>query len=115
LNDEIIIDVKENIGIISGSNPRSVLIAAYRFLEEAGCRWVSPGEKGEILPFKDICDITVNVSEKASYRHRGICIEGTVSYENIRDMLDWMPKVGFNSYFIQFRGAYVFLKKMVYK
>ena len=27
-------------GVITGSNPRSVLIAAYRFLREVGCCWI---------------------------------------------------------------------------
>jgi len=66
---------------------------------------------GEFIPRKDISDIHVVLSEKASYRHRGICIEGADCYENIADMIDWMPKLGFNSYFIQFREAYIFFER----
>ena len=46
-HDEILIDVKNGIGIITGANERAVLIAAYRFLRELGCRWLYPGPDGE--------------------------------------------------------------------
>ena len=104
-DDAIAIDVAGGSGTISGSNPRSVLIAVYRFLKELGCAWIRPGEKGEYIPEKQIDSITVKVKEFPSYRHRGITIEGAVSYENVVDMIDWIPKVGMNSYFIQFPGV----------
>ena len=51
LDDAVEIEVAGCEGIITGPNPRSVLIAAYRFLREAGCRWIRPGEDGEkIIP-----------------------------------------------------------------
>ena len=36
--DRIFIDVKGSVGVISGSNERSVLMAVYRFMKELGCR-----------------------------------------------------------------------------
>ena len=53
----------------------------------------------------------VKVVETPSYRHRGVCIEGAVSYEHVRDMVDWLPKLGFNGYFIQFREAHTFFDR----
>ena len=51
LDDILYIDVDENAcGIIAGSNPRSVLLAAYRYLQELGCRWLLPGSDGEYIP-----------------------------------------------------------------
>ena len=50
LDDAIAIEVEGGSGIISGVNPRSVLLGVYRFLTEIGCRWVRPGLDGEILP-----------------------------------------------------------------
>lgn len=47
LDDAIYIDVRNSKGIITGSNPRSVLFAAYRFLEANGCRWIRPGRNGD--------------------------------------------------------------------
>ena len=107
-DDEIYIDIVEGKGIICGINPRSVLLAIYRFLTEAGCRWVRPGIDGESIPKKDISLFSIKLSERPAYRHRGVCIEGANSNENILDMIEWLPKMGLNAYFIQFREAYTF-------
>lgn len=110
-DDGIYIDVSSSKGIIAGTNPRSVLLGVYRFLREAGCRWVRPGDDGEIIPKRDLASVNIKVLERPSYRHRGICIEGAVSYDNVFDIIEWAPKVGFNSYFIQFREAYTFFDR----
>jgi hypothetical protein len=111
LDDGIHIQLAEGKGFVSGANERSVLIGCYRLLKEAGCRFIRPGQKGEYIPSRRILDFTCNIREKPSYRHRGICIEGAVSFENVSDMIDWLPKVGMNSYFIQFREAYTFFER----
>ncbi len=102
MDDAILIDVKQGSGILTGTNERSVLLAVYRFLKELGCAFVRPGADGERIPQKEIDSPTVYVREAASYRHRGVCIEGADSYDNIRDMIDFLPKVGLNEYFVQF-------------
>lgn len=109
-DDEIAVRVGPSGGYIAGSNPRSVLLAVYRYLTELGCRWVRPGKTGEYLPRVEP-GAKVEVRERASYRHRGICIEGAVSWEHVRDLVDWLPKVGFNAYFIQFREAQTFFQR----
>jgi hypothetical protein len=112
LDDAIYIEVADGAGIIAGSNPRGVLLAVYRYLTELGCRWVRPGPDGAFLPrVDDLRARTVRVAEAASYRHRGICIEGAVSFEHVRDLLDWAPKIGFNTYFTQFRESYTFFER----
>ena len=111
LDDAIAIEVIGGAGMIAGSNPRSVLLAAYRYLTELGCRWVRPGPNGEVVPQIDLAASAVRVVEAAAYRHRGICIEGAVSYEHVRDLLDWMPKHGLNAYFMQFREGYTFFER----
>ena len=102
LDDAYAIDVKAGAGVIRGSNPRSVLFGVYRFLKELGCAWVRPGADGEIIPRRSTDAACVQLREQASYRHRGICIEGSVSGEHVTNMIDWLPKVGCNSYFNQF-------------
>ena len=102
LDDAIGIEVKEGAGYITGTNDRSVLIAVYRFLKELGCVWLRPGKGGERIPARPVENPEVSVSEAASYRHRGVCIEGADTYENIADMIDYLPKAGMNEYFIQF-------------
>lgn len=100
-DDAIAISVKENVGFITGTNPRSVLIAAYRFLRELGCRWVRPGKEGERIPRKHIGNVCMEVCESASYRYRGVCIEGACLYENVFDLVEYLPKVSMNTYFLQ--------------
>lgn len=110
LDDAIHVSVQGGNGFVSGVNPRSVLFAAYRYLREQGCRWVRPGPDGEIVPaVDDLAD--VEVREAASNRHRGITIEGAVSFQHVRSVIDWAPKVGYNSYFIQFFEGYPFFQR----
>lgn len=109
--DTIFIDVKDGKGIISGSNPRSVLIAVYRFLRECGCRFLRPGPKGEYIPRRLLSNIKVNIQETASSEVRGIIIEGACSYENVLNVIDYSPKVGLNRYRFQFRESFVFFER----
>jgi len=113
-NDRIFISITNSVGIISGSNERSVLIAVYRFMYELGCRYLRPGKDGEKIPKRDLNyeDITVSVDESGAYRHRTVCIEGTVSSEHVYNMIDWLPKVGMNGYFIQFLTPATFLSSI---
>lgn len=101
--DEIYIDVKNGAGVISGSNPRSLLIAVYRFAKELGCRFLFPGADGEVIPKKKLTEteLCVFVDEKPFYRHRGVCVEGAFGYTHARNMVEWLPKVGMNALFIQ--------------
>lgn len=110
-DDEIHIDIHAGSGVVAGINPRSCLLAVYRLLREAGCRFLRPGENGEFIPKRNWRDVSVQVDEKPSYRHRGICIEGAVSRELFLDMIDWIPKNGMNAYFVQFRSGYTFFER----
>ncbi|MDD6174186.1 MAG: DUF4838 domain-containing protein [Firmicutes bacterium] len=112
LDDAIRISVsRSGEGYIEGSNPRAVLIAVYRFLKELGCRFLRPGRDGELVPPFSETKLPVELEETPSYRHRGICIEGTNAYRNIADLIEWMPKAGLNAYFTQFRSPYGFLRR----
>ncbi len=112
-DDEILIDVKDGAGIITGANERAVLIAAYRFLRALGCAWVRPGADGEIIPKKPLGveDFTVSIHESPSYRHRGIVVEGALNYEHIFNMVEWMPRVGLNEYYVQFFTPFPFFNR----
>ncbi len=100
-DDGIYIKTQNNAGIITGVNDRSVLLAVYRFLQELGCVWTGPGAEGEHIPNRPVENAAVSVRENASLRYRGICIEGIASFENIYELVDFLPKVGMNAYFIQ--------------
>ena len=110
MDDAIFIDVTGDHGVIAGNNPRSVLLGVYRYLTEFGVRWVRPGADGEVIPESGVLP-EVKVQERPSYRHRAVCIEGAVSLEHVCDMVDWLPKLGFNGYFVQFREAHTFFDR----
>jgi len=102
LDDAIDICVKNDEGYIKGSNPRSVLIGVYRFLKEIGFAFTRPGKDGERTPAQLPESYEVRVKEKPACRHRGFCIEGADAYENIAEIIDFIPKAGMNEYFVQF-------------
>jgi hypothetical protein len=105
------INILNGKGCIIGNQPRSVLLGVYHFLKECGISFIRPGKKGEIIPKKELIDLSLNIKYTPSNRHRGITIEGAVSVENVKDLIDWAAKSGFNSYFIQFRNAYEFFER----
>ncbi len=109
-DDAFEIKVENKKGYAAGVNGRSVLFAVYRLLEESGIRFLRPGKNGTYIP-KDITLVDVDIREAASYSTRGIAIEGAVSLENVLDMVEWLPKRGFNCYFTQFRDSFVFFDR----
>lgn len=109
-DDAIEIDINDMSGIITGSNARSVLIGCYRFLRETGFSFIKPGKNGEKIP-ATLTKRTVYVAEKPAYRHRGVVIEGSLYRECLSDFIEWLPKVGLNSYFIQFRTVEFFVNR----
>lgn len=110
LDDNILIDVEHFNGVITGTNPRSVLIGVYRFLKEKGYVFLRPGQYGEVIP-DTMNGERVLVSEKASYRYRTMCMEGSIYQENLMDIIDWLPKAAMNGYFVQFTTPQSFFDK----
>ena len=100
LDDIIYIDTDKDGGVISGDNPRSVLLAVYEYLRQNGCRWLLPGVDGEYIPMKDI--EPVKYRHKASLRYRGWCNEGSECQWQLIEAIDFMPKVGLNTFMIEF-------------
>ena len=101
LDDIIYIDCDEKGGIIAGDNPRSVLLAVYEYLKKNGCRWLYPGVDGEMIPNKVI--EPVKLRHVPPMRYRGFAAEGAPYRDAERDFLDFLPKVGMNTYMIEFR------------
>lgn len=98
-------------GEIRGANDRSVLLGVYDYLHRLGCRFLAPGADGEVVPRIAPDQLPADYERRASFRHRGVCIEGADSRENILDFIDWLPKVGYNSFFLQFKTPYAFLAR----
>lgn len=101
LDDIIYIDCDADGGIIAGSNQRSVLLAVYEYLRQEGCRWLFPGVDGEYIPMKELSPVKYRY--KPSCRYRGWCNEGAESQQSMLDAIEFCPKVGMNSFSIEFR------------
>lgn len=98
-------------GEISGVNDRSVLLGVYDYLHFLGCRFLGPGKDSETIPVISAETLPANYEKRASFSHRGVCIEGANSRENVLEFIDWLPKVGYNSFFLQFKVPYAFLAR----
>lgn len=110
--DTVEVNITENGGTISGSNPRSVLFAVYQYLEVLGIRWVRHGADGEFIPENVVvAGRKIHFKRTAKNKYRGMCIEGAVSIENMLDNIDWVAKMGFNTYFLQFVIPYTFFNR----
>ena len=109
--DEYAVEFQGGKGYVVGSNPRSVLFGAYCFLEQCGARWVRPGKDGSYLPKISALPEDISLRKVAQRPCRGICIEGAITLEHALNMIEWMPKVGMNTYYTQFRDGFVFFDR----
>ena len=98
-------------GEIRGNSGRAVLLGVYDLLRRLGCRFLAPGRENELVPPLRREALTLDYSHQAAFRHRGLCIEGADSRENVLDLIDWLPKLGFNSFFLQFKVPYTFFAR----
>ncbi len=110
-NDAFRVDVSPEGGAIEGNSPRAVLLGVYDLLHALGCRFWAPGRENELVPALGREALAARYEKAASYRHRGVCIEGADSRENILRFIDWLPKLGYNSFFLQFKNPYAFLSR----
>lgn len=110
-NDSFRVNVTAEGGMITGNCPRSVLLGVYDYLHYLGCRFLMPGREGEHIPRITKEKLPADYAKTASFYHRGVCIEGADSFENVREFIDWLPKVGYNSFFLQFKVPYAFLAR----
>lgn len=107
LDDIIYIDTDATGGIIAGSNPVATLIAVYRYLRFCGCRWIFPGIDGEWIPTIDILP-QVNYRKLADHRYRGQCNEGAEYQSNMIETIEYSPKIGLNTYMLEFDNPYCY-------
>lgn len=106
LDDILHIDTDGENGIIAGSNPRSVLLAVYRYLYENGCRWLFPGVEGECIPIRDVAPTQYH--RMADCRYRGQCNEGAEYQSNMLEVIDFQPKLGMNVFMMEFDNPKVY-------
>ena len=101
LDDILYIDCDERGGIIAGDNPRSVLLSVYEYLRQNGCRWLMPTVDGEYIPMQDIKPVKYRFAP--SMRYRGWCNEGAEYQQCMLDAIEFAPKVGMNTFMLEFR------------
>ena len=106
LDDILYMDCDKNGGIIAGDNYRSVLLAVYEYLRQNGCRWLMPGPDGEFIPMQEIEPVTYRY--KPSMRYRGQCNEGAESQQCMLETIEFTPKIGMNTYMLEFKIPYVY-------
>lgn len=100
IDDRYVIDIKDGKGNISGSNERSILLGIYRYLKELGCRFVRPGKNGDVIPKRMLTGTEVHIDEAAFYPFRVECLEGAITPQMVIDTIKWLPKVGYNAFFM---------------
>ena len=95
---------KQNI-ILSGGSGRAVLYAVYDFLERLGCRWLAPGfslynGSAEYIPrnMNLVYETNGKVYSHPQFTYRNLDVEEGRSHniENLKQLVDWMPKLRFN-------------------
>ena len=102
-DDAFIVEIKNGTGSIVATNERSVLLGVYESLRRLGYLFCFPGKKGEFVP-KGLKaeDVNLKFTHYAEYRYRGVALCGPKELYSVLDYIDWMPKVGLNTYFREF-------------
>jgi hypothetical protein len=99
--------------LLSGGSERAVLYAAYDFLGRLGCAWLAPdfafyhGHAGYIPKFRKLSYYAKeDVVERPVFRFRKLDIIGRNStVQDLVRIIDWMPKLRFNTVVIPFGGS----------
>lgn len=104
--DEAFDITKDNGGITIKAGERAILPAVYRLLEEMGCRFLAPKfdfyeghadhvPRATALAFSPHEPITT----KPQFPFRKLYVEEGLSHtrENLLQLIEWMPKAGFNT------------------
>lgn len=108
LPDWFSVELSPEGGAIAGNRGGAVLLGAYDCLRRLGCRFPAPVKGCETVPAVTRGALALRYEHRASFFHRGVCIEGADSRENVLDFIRWLPKVGYNSFFLQFKTPYIF-------
>jgi len=96
--------VKRNI-IVSGGSDRAILYAVYDFLQRLGCQWLAPDLSlyngwAEYIPHTSelTYEAATNIYEHPQFTYRKLDVEEGRSHDerNLKQIIDWMPKLRFN-------------------
>lgn len=96
---------KGNI-VLSGNSDRAILYAVYDFLGRFGCLWFAPdfeiySGNAEFVPkISDlIYDTKDAITKRPAFSFRTIDVDGgrTHNAENLKKLIEWMPRAGYNN------------------
>lgn len=91
--------------LIAGGSDRGTLYGVYALLEKLGCRWFAPNYDfygsagGEMVPhIRNPMIGDWDITSRPAFKWRKLYIEEGWSHttENLKQMVDWMAKVGMN-------------------
>lgn len=102
--------VHEKQARFTGRTAGDVLLAVYGYLRAIGFVFLYPGKGGTYVP-ETPKTLDAEGTRTASFFHRGICVEGADSLETALDFIDWLPKNGFNAFFLQFKKPDIFFER----
>jgi len=112
MQDGFVIKTAGNKIILAGGNPRGTLYSVYAFLEMLGCRWLSPGILGEIIPRRNNITIpAINRLERPGLAYRGFTNLIPLAQEGVQ-WIDWMAKNKMN-YFMVSQSRYADFKAVL--
>ncbi|MEJ7777960.1 MAG: DUF4838 domain-containing protein [Daejeonella sp.] len=100
--------------ILEGNSDPAILYAVYDFLERLGCVWLAPdfdhyNGKAETIPVKKELFFEYNgqITETPVLEYRKLDVAGARNntVENLRQLIQWMPKVRYNTLRLQMGKA----------
>jgi len=113
VNDELkeesyTIITRDHTVSIEGGSGRALLYAVYDLLSRLGCRWLTPAfyfyqGQNEYIPHKTtLYLIPHDIRESPVFSYRKIDVEEGRSHniQNLKQIIDWMPKLRFNTLMI---------------
>jgi hypothetical protein len=104
-DDEFGIFMRGQKLLLTGGSDRSLLYAVYEFLTVVGCRWPAPdfdffeGKSRMIPAVRELkYSHSSDRTEKPVLKYRKLYIEEGLTHdpENLRILIDWMPKARYN-------------------
>lgn len=91
--------------LIGGDGGRGVLYGTYALLDSLGCRFLAPEFEhyqgaAEVIPHKPTLTLTIDkpITSAPKLTYRKLYIEEGISHDeaNLKQLIEWMPKVGYN-------------------
>ncbi len=104
-SDGYVVSISGNTIALFGRTDRATLYAVYHFLRELGCRWVMPGDEGEVIPRRERLTLRpCRIVEAPHFAVRGFMCssqdflpDGGWIPADMEAMLDWALRHRFNA------------------